>query len=837
MATQEMLEQVERLAELLVMADTADLRALADVHSCFQAIEGLARDMQDLPLAAIIHAAASLTEQIILEEVDDASKALEDLGRVAANIQALVRDGRQTTDFLWPKRLGLKKTDDESLDTESEFVPSEGPSIQAMAQPGETPEEAPETGRAEADVVPEAGGRPLEGDLSLLGEFVNEAVEHLEAADINLVNLETDTENEDALNAVFRAFHTIKGVAGFLALEDIQRVAHQAENLLDLARKHKIVLAGAIMDVTFDAVDMLKRLVACVKKVLENGGVLPPTPELPVLVARIKAAAEGKPVAGPSAPAIQAKPGENLGDTLVNAKCVTPEAIDQALSKQRAIHEHQPLGELLIEQGKTTPTQVNMALEVQRNNPELGKVGTILTEMEAVRPQDIQLALQQQQHLAPGPKVGELLIASGNAEAKDVAQALRSQMNLQQSAAVQQLREAVKVDAIRLDHLVDMIGELVIAESMVSQSMELKAIMPPELARSMAQLDKITRELQEMGTSLRMVPIRATFQKMARLVRDLARKSGKQVEFVTCGEDTELDKTVVDKIGDPLVHMVRNSVDHGIEASAEERVRAGKPAVGRVELRAFHKGGSIYIEIQDDGQGLNREGILAKALDRGLIREGEILSDRDVWNLIFEPGLSTAKAITDVSGRGVGMDVVKRNIEALRGQVEIHSEAGRGTVFSIRLPLTLAIIDGMVVRVGQERYIIPTLSIVMSIRPERRQITTVVRQGEMVEIQGNLVPLFRLARLFTVEDAVAEIQEGIVMVVEDEGKRTGLLVDEILGEQQIVIKSLGEALQGIQGIAGGAIMPDGQVGLIVDVGGLVKLAGGEKIVPLLGESA
>lgn len=828
MGMQALLEPVERLAELLVMADTTDLRALADVHSSLQAIEGLARNEQELSLAGIVSAAAVLTEQIILEEVENPQKALEDLSRVAANIQAVVRDNRQIKDFLWPKGLNLAKTDvpisEEAASEDSTLTPLDS------NRTSPPPEGLTAEHLHEEDVKP-ASPRQLEGDLSLLGEFVIEATEHLEAADINLVNLETDTENDDALNAVFRAFHTIKGVAGFLALEDVQLVAHQAENLLDLARKHKIVLAGAVMDVTFDAVDMLKRLVASVKRVLESGGVLPAVPEIPTLVARIKAAAEGKPVTSPQpSPPISAKPGENLGDTLVNAGRVTSEAIDEALSEQRAINKHKPIGELLVEQGKTIPTHVNTALEIQRENPELGKVGAILAEMGAVDPKDVHLALQQQQHLAPGPKVGELLISSGNAEAKDVAQALRSQMNLQQSA-VQQLREAVKVDAARLDHLVDMIGELVIAESMVSQSMELKSIMPPELARSMAQLDKITRELQEMGTSLRMIPIRATFQKMARLVRDLARKSGKQVEFVTCGEDTELDKTVVDKIGDPLVHMVRNSVDHGIEASAEERIRAGKPAVGRVELRAFHKGGSIYVEIQDDGQGLNREAILTKALDRGLVREGEMLSDRDVWNLIFEPGLSTATAVTDVSGRGVGMDVVKRNIEALRGQVEIHSEQGRGTVFSIRLPLTLAIIDGMVVRVGKERYIIPTLSIVMSIRPELRQLTTVVKRGEMVEIQGNLVPLFRLARLFSVESAGENIQEGIVVIVEDEGHRTGLLVDEILGEQQIVIKSLGETLQGTQGIAGGAIMPDGHVGLILDVGGLVKLASGEKAGP------
>jgi two-component system chemotaxis sensor kinase CheA len=304
----------------------------------------------------------------------------------------------------------------------------------------------------------------------------------------------------------------------------------------------------------------------------------------------------------------------------------------------------------------------------------------------------------------------------------------------------------------------------------------------------------------------------------------LAKKAGKQVEFTMTGEDTELDKSVVDKISDPLVHMIRNSVDHGLESSAEERAQAGKRATGQISLRAFHKGGSIHIEVEDDGRGLNKKAIMAKAKDRGLVHEGDVLNDHAIYNLIFEPGLSTAKTITDVSGRGVGMDVVKRNIESLRGQIEIASEEGKGTIFSIRLPLTMAIIDGMVVSVGAEKYIIPTLSIVTSIRPRRGQISTVVGRGEVLSLQGQLLPLFRLAHLFSIRQGVQNLSEGIIIVVEDDGRRAGFLVDSILGQQQTVIKSLGDAMQGITGIAGGAIMPDGNVGLILDVSGMMKLA-------------
>jgi two-component system chemotaxis sensor kinase CheA len=393
------------------------------------------------------------------------------------------------------------------------------------------------------------------------------------------------------------------------------------------------------------------------------------------------------------------------------------------------------------------------------------------------------------------------------------------------------LRETVKVDSERLDKLLDTIGELVIAETMVVQSQELKTVNSPHLTQTLAQLDKITRELQEMGMALRMVPISGTFQKMARLVRDLSKKIGKDVEFATSGEDTELDKNVVDRIGDPLVHMVRNAIDHGIEKNPDDRVKAGKPAKGRVELRAFHKGGSIHIEIQDDGRGLDRDAILKKAVERGIVQPGAELDDKEVFALIFEPGFSTAERITEVSGRGVGMDVVKRSIEALRGQIDIQSTPGHGSTFVIRLPLTLAIIDGMVVCVGGERYIIPTLSIVMSLCVKASEFKTVQGSGRMIQLQGELIPIFELSRLFDVDASSTKPSvskdagsESLVVVVEDDGQKTGIVIDELLGQQQIVIKTLGDYLKGAPGISGGAIMPDGCVGLILDVGGLVRLA-------------
>ncbi len=385
------------------------------------------------------------------------------------------------------------------------------------------------------------------------------------------------------------------------------------------------------------------------------------------------------------------------------------------------------------------------------------------------------------------------------------------------------IKEFVNIDAKRLDKMVNTIGELAIAESMVRQSDEISEFASTTLLRHIGHLGKITRELQEMGLSLRMVPIRGTFQKMGRIIRDIAKKSNKDVRFELYGEDTELDKTVVDKIGDPLMHIVRNAVDHGIENSAKERIDAGKNETAVVEMHAFHKGGNIYIEVVDDGGGIDSDAILKKAIEKGIVDENTVIPEEEIIELIFAHGFSTAAVVTDVSGRGVGMDVVRTNIEALHGQIKIRTTKGKGSVFSIRIPLTLAIIDGMIVRVGKERYIIPTLSIVTSKKFSKEEITSVHQKGEMVTIQRELIPLLRLDLLFNIEEMEGEHDTPIIVIVEDDGQKTGLLVDAILGKQQIVIKSLGASMKNISGISGGAIMSDGKVGLILDVGGIVKL--------------
>ncbi len=390
------------------------------------------------------------------------------------------------------------------------------------------------------------------------------------------------------------------------------------------------------------------------------------------------------------------------------------------------------------------------------------------------------------------------------------------------------MTETLKVDAAKLDRLIDTIGELVIVEAMVRQDMNSGGIINTDDStqqKHLSQLNKITRDLQDLGFGLRMISLKSTFQKMARLVRDLAKKSGKLIDFVTAGEDTEMDKAVVEKIGDPLVHMLRNAVDHGMDFPAE-RMERGKAAVGKIELKAYHKSGNIHIEINDDGNGLDRERILKKAVERGLVKEGEEISDSQIYALIFAPGFSTAAKVTDVSGRGVGMDVVKKTVESLRGRIEIKTQKHKGTTFTIILPLTLAIIEGMVIKAGNERYIIPTLSIIRSLKPEPGSIVNVLGQGEVLHERGEIIPVFRLHKLFDIKNAIENPYEAIIIIVEDKGEKAAIMVDALVQQQQVVIKTLGELDVKGSGISGGAIMADGKISVILDAGQLLQLARG-----------
>lgn len=383
--------------------------------------------------------------------------------------------------------------------------------------------------------------------------------------------------------------------------------------------------------------------------------------------------------------------------------------------------------------------------------------------------------------------------------------------------------QTVRVNTEKLDSLMDVVGELVIVQSQLIETSRQNGGSGTALQRNVAQLSRITKELQHTAMSLRMIPIKPTFQKMERLARDLARDFNKKVSFVTSGEDTELDRTVVEEIGDPLVHMVRNALDHGLENSAD-RVAKGKSESGTLHLRAYHQGSNIVIELQDDGRGIDPDRIYRKAKEKGLIAEGAQLSREEILALIFAPGFSTAEKVTAVSGRGVGMDVVKRNIEKLRGKIEIDSTVGRGSIFKIKLPLTMAIIDGLVVRVGTDRFILPSTSVQRALRPAKENISTVHGQGEILDLRGKFVPIHRLHQRFGLSSDSVNPWEGIVVIVENAGRLYALMVDEMVSKQEVVIKNLGGFMQNLPGVAGAAILGDGSIALILDPGSLLHAA-------------
>lgn len=614
----------------------------------------------------------------------------------------------------------------------------------------------------ENDVPPSAESIPVERtttadiqscDSSLLNDFITESRDHLHAAETLLLELETDPENKENLNSIFRAWHTIKGIAGFLGLREINSLSHKMESQMDRARKGELVLGPGPIDAFLEANDCLKSLVAAVESVIKGTEYTLPQNYDPILDKMVT----GVLSEGPSIP-VQGVTGDKR------------------------------IGEILVESGKTSPEEIGLALKKQASGDTR--------------------------------KIGEILLAETSVPAREVGGALAVQTSARQTKNIE---ETIRVPVNRIDQLVDSIGEAVIAQSMVNASSAVTSAADQALITKIAHANTILRQIQELAMSLRMVSIKSTFQKMARLARDLSKKCSRDIEFITEGEDTELDKSVVENIGDPLIHMIRNSIDHGIE-SPDDREKAGKSRKAIVKLRAFHRAGSIFIEVMDDGRGLDREAIYNKAISRGLCRDDANLSDQEIYQFIFLPGFSTAKAVTDVSGRGVGMDVVRRNIESLRGSVEISSTPGKGTTFSIRLPLTLAIVDGMVVRSGTDRYIIPTLAILESIKASNETISSVLGTEKLIRVRDDLIPLVHLGSILQRNDESWNIAGGVVMIVEDMlGKKIGLFLDEIIGQQQVVIKNLGDGMGDIPGVTGGAIMNDGTVCLILDVGGIVKL--------------
>lgn len=581
------------------------------------------------------------------------------------------------------------------------------------AYPAAPPEEAP-TAEGGPRVAPgTAAADTVDNDPELVQEFVSEALEYLVAAERALLVLEATPEDRAAVDTIFRAFHTVKGVASVLGFARIADVSHLAESLLIPIREGKVRFGVEYANLSLRAVDMIRGLVEHVSSAPAGTAAAAPPGYSELVAALDRPPGPGEPGAGR------------------RSDSAAPPAA-QAIESPSAQVEP-PAGS-----GATTETWVR-----------------------------------------------------------------------------------VRTD--RLDQLMDIVGELVIAQAMLASDPILATELGRELGRKVGHAGKTVRELHDLSLALRMVPMRATFQKMARVVRDTARRVARSVEFDTDGEETEIDRKLVDALADPLVHMVRNAIDHGIEP-AEERTRAGKRAAGRVALRAYHAGGNVMVELSDDGRGLDPEKLIARAIDKGILESSANLTEQEAFALIFEPGFSTAAAVTDVSGRGVGMDVVRRAIESLSGRIDIASTLGRGTTFTVRIPLTLAITDGMLVRVGRERYIVPTANIRITLRPEAANLKTVSGRGELVVLRGEAIPMFRLGRILGVPDSVEDPTRGLVVIVGEEHASAALLVDDLLGKQQVVTKSLGDFIGRIPGISGGAILGDGRVGLIVDPDALIAIA-------------
>lgn len=600
-------------------------------------------------------------------------------------------------------------------------------------------------------VEPAKAVNTLAQDAGLVNDFILETREHLTSIENDLLTLDREPAQPEALHSLFRSFHTVKGLAGFLEFDSIRALAHEVETILDLARNHQMDITARVIDVVLESADYLKHEMNRLEAELAGA---PPSASADVSALIVRVQELNAPGGEPPEEAAQPEKVVPAGDAAAGGNAA--------------------------QGGDTAPA----------------------AESAAVAEEEVP---------APAPAASPAMPAMPAAATETKAPAAEAKVSSE--------KFSVRVDTLKLDYLLDMVGEMVIAQSMVRQDPELAGLRSPRVTRNLTQLSRVTDEVQKTAMAMRMMPVGHLFQRVARLVRDMSRKMNKPADLELSGEDTQIDKTIVEELADPLMHMVRNSLDHGIEA-VETRRAAGKPERARISLRASHQAGHILIEIEDDGRGLDREKILAKARDRGLVAEGHTLSDNDIYNLIFEPGFSTAAAVTDVSGRGVGMDVVRKQVMKLRGRIEIHSEAGKGTVFQLKLPLTLAIIDGLVVGVGGERYIVPIFTVQEMFRPAAEMLSTVKGQGEMVMVRNRLLPVVRLHTRFSVTPKSSDATQSLFIVAEAAGRRFCLMVDEFIGKQEVVIKNLGEGMKNIPGVAGGAILGDGRVGLILDLDGV-----------------
>jgi two-component system chemotaxis sensor kinase CheA len=701
-----------------------------------------------------------------------------------------------------------------------------------------------------AESYQEGSGGGADFDLSQFYQiFFEEAGENLDQMEQMLLDLDLSNANDEELNGIFRCAHSIKGGAATFGFADVAELTHQMESLLDKLRRHELQPVPQMVDVLLESADASRSLLA--RHQAGGQGEAVSTADL---VSRISLLASGQvpvdvapaPVAPPPAASAVAMPPPSVvsgGIRQLQILIGPLERIEQAEAIKELFRDIAGLGSIkdlpcpdadkrlfAVETSSSNDDLLDLfAFHVTKEQILITNLGEQSSQTEsaasadlapssAVAPSDTSFGFFQG---APGaPSLGDSVTP---ANAKPPAASRGGGADAKGGAQAQMESTTIRVAVNKVDQLINLVGELVITQAMLAQnSRGLDAGAYQQLLAGLADLDRNTRDLQESVMSIRMIPMSIVFSRFPRMLRDLANRLGKKVDLVTLGEATELDKGLVEKITDPLTHLVRNSCDHGIEMPAD-RLAKGKSETGTITLSASHQGGSIVIEVRDDGRGLSREKILRKAQERG-IEVSEHMSDADVWQLIFAPGFSTADQVTDVSGRGVGMDVVKRNIAALNGTVEIDSSEGYGMKVSVRLPLTLAIMDGMSVGVGDEVYILPLSSVVESFQVNESDVSTVAQGSQLVKVRDEFMPVIALEKIFQVPRFDLNKSSNIMVVVESDGSRVALLVDELLGQHQVVVKNLETNYRKVPNVSGATILGDGKVALILDTGSLVRRA-------------
>lgn len=659
--------------------------------------------------------------------------------------------------------------------------------------------------------------------------YITECFELLEDMESKLFGLSEARPDMEELNAIFRCAHSIKGGSGAFGFDNIKNFTHILEGLLDGMREGKIMASRQAIDALLASVDIVRQMVSCAQN------------NSPV------AANLGDEVAVQ----LQAIAGNNVTAQATNGKTLTADDDDEISiydidfkpkpglfhsgnEPLLIINELKTLGSILVTADYSALPQLNkldpescyvwwnFTLETSKNLQSVREIFEFVEDDCALKITKI-AGFDNPNKAAKSKEVNDLNAPEPTAIANKPA--TKPDEHQEEAAAkTTQTATSIRIDVDKVDRLVNMVGEIVITQAMIAaQAGKLHLEDFPELSSGLQILSQHTIELQEAVMSVRMQPVKSVFSRMPRIVRDLSRQLSKDIKLEMFGENTEIDKTVIEQLSDPLMHMIRNSVDHGIDGP-QSRLARGKAAQGIITLSAEHTGGKIVIRITDDGRGINREKVLQKAIEKGLVKPGDTLTDLEIDNIIFMAGFSTADIVSDVSGRGVGMDVVKRNIEGLGGSVNVISKTGEGTSFIVTLPLTLAILDGMIIRVGDEKYIIPISNIIETLKPGKDDIRQIAGANDLVNVRGEFVPLVYLYKTFAVDNAKQDTSESLVVLVEAGASRFGLVVDELIGQQQVVIKSLEENSSAVAGISAATILGDGRVSLILDVAQLYELS-------------